>query len=326
VSGKNSPKHDPPEAVELTVVVPVFDEEGNLDHLHERLTSVLENHEESYELLFIEDGSTDSSFAKLRALHESDRHVRVVRFVRNFGQQMAVAAGFRYARGNTVVLIDADLQTRPEDIPRLCEKLAEGYDIVYGVRGDRQDPLVRRVGSWAMSHLLFRITGIGVPDSSSGFIALDRRFVESVKLYGEKSKYFNGLFAWLSYGRAASVRVEHLPRTSGTSKYTFRELVSLALNFICSFSVLPLRFAAYVGGVFFLLGCIGMLGVLGVWLFASQSGGLGLWMLVAVMAAFSGVQLMATGMLGEYLGRVYTEVRERPEYVVREVLDHEDRP
>lgn len=325
MTGESNAAHDSGGAVEVTVAIPVFDEEGNLDHLHQRLTQVLGDMGESYELLFIDDGSKDGSFDKLRALHGSDPHVRAVRFARNFGQQMAVAAGFRYARGNVVVLIDADLQTRPEDIPKLCEKLAEGYDIVYGVRGHRQDHVVRRFGSWAMSHLLFRITGIGVPDSSSGFIALDRRFVESIKLYGEKSKYFNGLFAWLSYGRSASVPVEHLPRASGASKYTLRQLVSLALNFVCSFSVLPLRFATYVGGAFFLLGCAGLLGVLGVWLFASQPAGLGLWTLVAVMAAFSGVQLMAIGMLGEYLGRIYTEVRERPEYVVREVLDDKDR-
>ncbi len=312
------------EAVELSVAVPVFDEEGNLEHLHERLTSVLEEMGESYELLFIDDGSKDGSFDTLRRLHESDSHVRVVRFARNFGQQMAVAAAFRYVRGSTVVLIDADLQTRPEDIPKLCGKLSEGYDIVYGIRRNRKDPLLRRMGSWAMSHLLFRITGIGVPDSSSGFIALDRRFVESIKLYGEKSKYFNGLFAWLSYGRSASVPVEHLARASGASKYTFRKLVSLALNFVCSFSVLPLRFAAYVGGTFFLLGCAGLLAVLAMWLLASQPASLGLWTLIAVITVFSGVQLMATGMLGEYLGRIYTEVRGRPEYVIREVLDGEE--
>ena len=306
----------------LTVIVPVFNEEENIGSLHGRLARTLDSYGKSYELLFIDDGSTDGSYAKLEALHDRDRNVRVVRFLRNFGQQMAVAAGFEYALGDVVVLIDADLQTMPEEVPLLVDKLAEGFDIVYGVRERRRDPFVRRIGSWCMSHLLYRVTGIGIPDAATAFIALDRKFVDSIRLYNERSKYFSGLFAWLSYGRAGAVPVTHAPRQAGASKYNIRKLVGLTLNVVCSFSVLPLRFAAYLGAAFIAAGGLGLTVLLGIRLLASNPPALGTWTLAAAMAFFSGVQLFAVGVLGEYLARVYAEVKGRPSYVVRDVLDH----
>jgi len=306
----------------LTVVVPVFNEAENIGDLYGRLKQTLDGYGKSYELLFIDDGSTDDSYAKLRDLHERDESARVVRFLRNFGQQMAVAAGFEYARGDVVILIDADLQTMPEDIPLLADKLAEGYDIVYGVRERRKDPLVRRIGSWCMSHLLYRVTGIGIPDAATAFIALDRKFVDSIRLYNERSKYFSGLFAWLSYGRAGAVHVTHAPRQAGASKYNIRKLVGLTLNFVCSFSVLPLRFAAYLGAAFSGVGGLALAALLGLRLLGSRELASGTWMLAAMMAFLSGVQLFAVGVLGEYLARVYTEVKGRPSYVVRDVLGH----
>jgi len=308
---------------ELTVIVPVYNEEANLTALHERLTASLQAFGKTYELVFVDDGSRDGSFERLRAMHAADKTVRVVRFVRNFGQQMAVTAGFRYARGQVIVLIDADLQTSPEDIPLLVTKLREGYDIVYGLRRHRKDPLVRRMGSWFISRLLYRITGINMPDSSSGFIALDRRLVDSINLFNERSKYFSGLFAWLSYGRWASVPVQHAPRRAGESKYNLKSLVALTLNFVCSFSVQPLRFSAFVGAGLMLVAAIA-LAALGVWsaLHGVRPTGLAV-MLVACMAFFTGLQLCFLGILGEYLARVYGEVKGRPPFVVREVLDHD---
>ncbi|MBN2307997.1 MAG: glycosyltransferase family 2 protein [Candidatus Hydrogenedentes bacterium] len=308
--------------VQLSVVVPVFNERDNIDQLHDRLDGALRPRGRTYELLFIDDGSTDDSFDKLEALHERDPAVRVVRFVRNFGQQKAVAAGLRYARGDVVVLIDADLQTLPEEIPKLTDKLAEGYDIVYGIRERREDPLLRKLGSWCMSHLLYRMTGIDVPDSASGFIALDRRFVDSINLFNEKSSYFSGLFAWLSYGRWAAVPVSHQARQAGRSNYTIPKLIGLALNFVCNFSEMPLRFATYLGGGFVILGTLGLIACLAAHVLASAPSWAGLWALAAAMALFSGVQLLAIGVVGEYLGRVYTEVKQRPAFVVRDILDH----
>lgn len=310
-------------APQLSVVVPVYNEEGNLLHLYERLTGALDAFGRSYELLFIDDGSKDASFDRLSELHAKDERVRVVRFARNFGQQMAVQAGLDFSSGDAVVLIDADLQTHPEDIPTLVERLDDGYDIVYGVRERRRDPLFRRLGSWCMSHFLYRITGIDVPDSASGFLALDRRFVDSLKLYGERSKYFSGLFAWLSYGRWAFVPVNHSPRQSGDSKYSLFKLVGLTLNFVCSFSELPLRLATYAGGLFAGLGVLEVMIVSVLWLVSFGPPAADVWILAGVLAVFSGVQLLCLGIMGEYLARIYTEVKERPPFVVREVLGHD---
>jgi glycosyltransferase involved in cell wall biosynthesis len=308
----------------LTVIVPVFNEKENIGDLHDRMARTLDEYGKSYELLFIDDGSTDGSYEMLQALHGRDPNVRAVRFLRNFGQQMAVAAGFEYARGDVVVLIDADLQAMPEEIPLLVDKLGEGFDIVYGVRQRRQDPLVRRIGSWCMSHLLYRVTGIGIPDAATAFIALDRKFVDSIRLYNERSRYFSGLFAWLSYGRSGSVDVTHAPRQAGATKYNIRKLVGLTLNFVCSFSVLPLRFAAYLGAALIAAGGMALAVLLGIRLLDSGAPALGTWVLAALMAFLAGVQLFAVGVLGEYLARVYTEVKDRPSYVVRDVLDHGD--
>ena len=310
----------------LSVVIPVFNEQDNIDRLYEGLCASLKAYGKSYELLFIDDGSRDESFDRLKAIHRDDPRVRVVRFVRNFGQQLAVSAGLRYALGDVVVLFDADLQTLPKDIPLLVDKLAEGYDIVYGVRERRQDALIRRVGSWVMSHLLYRITGIDVPDSASGFIALDRKFVDSINLFNDKSKYLSGLFAWLSYGRWASVPVSHQARQAGDSKYTIRKLVGLTLTFVCNFSEWPLSFASYIGGVLILAGLLALAVVAACWVLPPAPPSLPIWALTAVITLFSGVQLASIGVLGEYLGRVYTEVKERPAFVVRELLnDHPPR-
>lgn len=306
----------------VSVIVPVFNEEDCLTALHERLSAALRGYGKPYEVLFVDDGSRDGSFDRLRWIHESDQTVRVVRFVRNFGQQMAVSAGFQHVRGDRIVLIDADLQTLPEEIPLLLNKLDEGYDIVYGVRERRSDPLLRRAGSWCMSKLLYRITGIDVPDAASGFIALDRRFVDSINLFNERSKYFNGLFAWLSYGRWASVPVTHQARIAGHSKYNLRGLISLTLNFVCSFSDAPLRFAGYAGAACATLGAAVLLLLLVLSLSGVSGTATPFWALAALMVLLCGVQLISIGILGSYLARVYTETKGRPHFVIRDVLDH----
>ncbi|HIJ65314.1 MAG TPA: glycosyltransferase family 2 protein [Candidatus Hydrogenedentes bacterium] len=308
---------------DLSVVIPVFNEEDNLQILYERLTSTLKDCGKTYEILFVEDGSTDASFDALKRLFEGDAAVRVIRFARNFGQQMAISAGFQHASGNAVVLLDADLQVAPEEIAKVVDKLREGYDIVYGVRTHRIDPLLRRVGSWCMSHLLYRITGIDVPDSATGFTALDRRFVESINLFNDKSKYLSGLFAWLSYGRYGEVPVAHAARRAGKSKYTLPQLIALGLNFICNFTMMPLRFAFYVGWVFALPSGAALLWLAATRLLGFEGADNDTWLIVLAIAFFAGVQLVSIGILGEYLGRVYREVREQPPFVVREVLDHE---
>jgi len=310
-----------PDAPALSIVIPVYNEEDNIGPLYQRLTQTLHDLGKTYEIVFVDDGSTDQSYERLRAIYDEDACVRVIRFVRNFGQQMAISAAFKYAYGKVIVLLDADLQVLPEEIPRLLDKLAEGHDIVYGVRTQRVGSLLRRFGSWGMSHLLYRVTGIDIPDSASGFIALDRRFVDTINLFNEKSRYLSGLFAWLSYGRWGAVPVSHAARHTGDSKYSVPQLVALTLNFVCNFTMLPLRLIFHAGLILMGLSGCALLIFACLDLLGPDGGRLAAWIIVAAVGFFSGVQLVAIGILGEYLGRVYREVREQPAFVVKDVLE-----
>lgn len=309
---------------ELSIVVPAYNEEGNVELLHQRLTAALAAYGKTYEILFVDDGSTDQTFDLLKAIYEKDHAVRVIRFARNFGQQMAMAAGLRFAHGDVVVLIDADMQTLPEEIPLLVEKLKEGYDIIYGVRQKRRDPLWRRLGSRAVSHMLFRVTGISVPDSASAFIALDRRFVDHVNLFNDKAKFYSGLFAWLSYGRCGYVPVTHSSRHAGQSKYNLPKLISGVFNFVCNFTAAPLYVAFYLGGLIALAGLVELVAVLSSSLVTLGHAPDPVWVLTGIVILLSGVQLASVGILGQYLARVHREVRDQPPFVIREHLEWRD--
>ncbi len=294
-----------PEKTELSVVIPVFNEADSLPELYQRLSNTLQVYGRSYELLFVDDGSTDASPEHLRAFSEQDQAVRVVRLLRNFGQQMAITAGFQKARGQVIVLIDADLQTRPEEIPLLVDTLAEGYDIVYGARKDRKDPLLRRWGSWGISRFLHWTTGIDLPDNASGFLAINRTLVDAVNRFPERTRYLGGLLAWLGANRSAAVPVSHEPRRKGESKYRFSHLLGLAFDFVCSFSMVPLRLTWLAGGM------VVLSGFLSFWMYRES-------ILPGFLIIVSGIQLFALGILGEYMGRLYREARQRPLYIIRE--------
>jgi undecaprenyl-phosphate 4-deoxy-4-formamido-L-arabinose transferase len=309
---------EPQTIPELSVCIPVYNESGNLALLHQRLTDTLAAYGKTYELVFVDDGSTDGSLEILTDLSAKDPHIRILRFFRNFGQQMAVLAAFHDARGESVVLIDADLQTHPEDIPPLVDELLKGYDIVYGQRKHRKDPWYRTVTSRCMSMMLNKVTGIRVPDSSSGFIALSRVFLDTVNLYNEKTKFHAPLLAWLSYGRWSTVPVSHDARHSGTSKYNFYRLASLAVTFVCNYSAFPLHLAGFLGILF---ACLGAAGLLMSFVWGVFAGGAGVPAILSGIAFFSGIQLFFTSVLGEYTVRIFNEVKDRPPYVVREVIE-----
>lgn len=304
--------------VDVSVVIPVYNEEASLDELRQELFPVLEALGKSFEVVFVDDGSTDKSPEILRSFHEADPRVRVVRFARNFGQQMANTAGLKYARGHAVVIMDADLQTPAKHIPELLDKLAEGYDIIYGKRERIKGPLYRRIGTRIANHLICRMTGFSIPDSASGFLALDEKLVHNVNRFNDKSRYLSGLFAWLSYGRYAWVPVTRRERLHGESRYSAWQLVRIVLNFITSFSVRPLHFAFFLG--FCVLGLALLLGIRwGYVLWQSGFQASELTLFSALLALVAGIQLLYLGILGEYVGRIYREVREHPPYVISHV-------
>jgi len=309
--------------VDTSVVISAFNEEENLEELHGELTGVMKGLGVTYELLFVDDGSTDGTFDLLRKLHQSDEHVRVIRFGRNFGQQAANAAGLKLAKGSIIIIIDADLQMPPSEIPRLREKLLAGHDIVYGVRSRFRAPLYRRVGAKAVNWFIRRTGGLNLPDGATSFVAIDRRLVDEMNLFNERTKYLSGLMAWLSYGRCSSIPVERRPRKHGRSKYTFRRLAELAITLVTHYSNAPLAVASYLGLLLIVGGAVvlicGLMANVAGW--PRETGSFNM-SVIGTVVLFSGVQLMCIGILGEYIGRIYNEVRDRPNYVIREVLDH----
>jgi len=308
--------------INTSVVASAFNEEENIDELYSELTRVMQGLGATYELLFIDDGSTDRTFELLRKFHESDEHVRVVRFGRNFGQQAANAVGLRLARGESIILIDADLQTPPSEIPKLRDKLLEGYDLVYGMRPPRPGPFYRRIGTVLANWFIRKVTGANVPDAATSFLAINRKLVDEVNLFNDKTRYLCGYLAWLSYGRHASVLVEQRPRKHGRSKYTLWRLIELTVTLVTHYTNAPLALATYLGAALILGGAAMLVGGL-VRNGLAQAGDVAAFTVpvIGALVLLSGVQLACVGIVGEYVGRAYNETRDRPSYVIREMLD-----
>ena len=301
----------------LSLVVPVYNEEACLRELYHRLVDALKRTGETYEIIFVDDGSTDGTGAVLEELHASDPAVRLVELARNFGQHNALSAGFWYSEGSIVVTLDADLQNPPEEIPRLVAKIREGYDLVFGIAPVRQHSWFRVLGSRVSRYLLRQF--IGIPSSQiSTFRAIRRPLIERLRGLPERSRFIDGLLCWLG-ARVAVVQVSHGPRYRGDTKYSVLRLVGLWLTMVTSFSDLPLRISTFVGSLVAISG-IG----LGFYYMAKRLFlGIpvpGFATIVIVVLWLSGVQLFCLGMLGEYLSRVYTEVKGRPPFVVRRTL------
>ena len=301
--------------VVFSIVIPVFNEEGNIEPLYARLTRVMRALKRPYEIIFVDDGSSDRSFQILKDIHSKDEKAKVVRFTRNFGQHPAIMAGFNAARGEVIITLDADLQNPPEEIPKLVEKLHEGYEVVFGVFQERKHSAFRRAGSrfskWVLSSVLPVDT-----TNLSGFRALRSYAVSQLKSLNEKSKFLDGLLCWMGY-KVGTVEVEHDERHSGKTKYTPLKLLDLWLDMVISFTDFPLKISTF-GGL--LLGTMSLLLALfyfiRYFLFGFSVPGFAT--TAILITFFSGVQLFSLGILGEYMGRVNREVKNKPEYIVRD--------
>ncbi|MHC9543618.1 MAG: glycosyltransferase family 2 protein [Vulcanimicrobiota bacterium] len=303
----------------LSAVIPLLNEKDSLQELHSRLTAVLSSMELPYEIIFVDDGSTDGSTDLLRSLASSDQRVKVIIMSRNFGQHAALASGLSLAAGDAVIWMDADLQDRPEEIPSLLSRLHEGYDVVYAVREHRKDPLFRRWGSSFYFWLFRMCSGFLLPIGMSTFRVMSRRFVEAFRRMGEHSRFTAGMMAWLGFSWAA-MPVQHDKRRSGRSAYSLSRLVSLSLDGIFSFTDYPLRLAVTLGS-----------------LIAAASILAGLYMLVKKLTVgiiitgytsifvaicfFGGMNLFFMGIIGEYIARIFRDVQGRPLYVIKEMLN-----
>ena len=301
-----------------SIVAPVFNEEETLPHFYQRVVETMEQMDESFELLLINDGSRDRSYRIMQELHERDPRVHAIDFSRNFGHQIAISAGLDHARGQAVIIMDTDLQDPPEVIPKLAVRWKDGVEVVYAQRARRlgESPF-KRITASAFYRLIGRITSVNIPRDTGDFRLLDRRVVDVLVKMREQHRFMRGLSAWVGF-RQEAVLYERKERFAGETKYPLSKMVRFSLDAITSFSHVPLELATSFG--FFLAG-LSLLGILiaviGRLFFGVITGQASTLILVLFLG---GVQLIFLGILGEYLGRIYDEVRARPLYIVREIL------
>lgn len=302
----------------LTVVVPVYNEEACLEALYDRLSAVLQSLGRSYEILFVDDGSRDRSLEIIRRLAADDPHISYVAFSRNFGHESATTCGIEHARGQTVVLIDADLQDPPELIPQMLALWEAGYDHIHAQRDARLGE------SWltkCTAHLFYRVfrtlAGFEIPVDTGDYRLMDRRVVEAFGQLPERNRFVRGLVSWTGF-RQTTVRYTRQPRHAGRTKYNFFKRLHLALDAITSMSLSPLRGIGYLGaGVVF---CSLLAGLMAAFLRLSGLAAVGAsWFLLVALFFVGGVQLLSLGMLGEYVGRMYREVQAKPLYIPAEI-------
>jgi glycosyltransferase involved in cell wall biosynthesis len=307
----------------FSIVAPIYNEVDNINLLHERVSAVMDGLGEPWELVLVNDGSTDGSTETLNALYQQDsEHVRVVHFARNFGHAIAVTAGLDHAEGQAVVLIDADLQDPPEVIPELIAQWRAGYEVVYAVRAEREgETWFKQATASLFYRLLQRITNVGIPLDTGDFRLMDRRVVNAINAMRERHRFVRGMVSWVGFNQTGVTYRRH-KRHSGETKYTLGKMMRLAWDGVTSFSYFPLQLATYLGFFVGLLSALAILVVVYLRIF-SRAGTVPLegQATTLVMVLFLGsVQLLSLGIIGEYLGRIYNEVKGRPLYIVRDVL------
>jgi glycosyltransferase involved in cell wall biosynthesis len=312
-------------AVDLSIVIPVHNEAENLGELHRELSETLGACGRTYEILLVDDGSSDGSYELMAALHARDPHVRVIRFRRNFGQTAAFSAGFKHAQGSVIITADGDRQNDPRDIPMLVAKLDEGYDIVCGWRRDRKDTwLTRRVPSMIANKLISRATGVELHDYGCSLKAFRAEVVKPLRLYGEMHRFIPAIASEMGV-RVAEVVVNHRARTAGSSKYGLSRTVRVILDlltvkFLLKYATRPLQIFGLVGLSMGALGTLILIYLGYIRLFTTQGIGDRPMLLLGVLLVFTGVQLLTFGLLAEMQARTYYESQDKATYVVRDTL------
>jgi glycosyltransferase involved in cell wall biosynthesis len=310
--------------VKISVIIPCYNEEEVLPQLFQRLTAVAATWAMDHEIICVDDGSHDRTWELLKQQNGKDSRWHCLAFARNFGHQTAVSAGLFYATGDAAVVIDADLQDPPEEIARLIAKWREGFQVVYAVRTKRDDEMVKQFLAWGFYRLLSKAVPFNVPADAGDFCLLDRRVVEVMNALPERNRYLRGLRAWSGF-RQTGIEFERHARAAGAPQYTFRKSFRLAMDGVFSFSTVPLRLATYMGLIVSLVAFLGALFTLCQKIFAEQfakfgmtPGPHGIPTLVISTLFLGGVQLICLGILGEYLGRIYDEVKGRPQWIIQD--------
>lgn len=311
--------------LKFSIVIPIYNEEENLFELYSRITSSMEgliknsdSYKETFEIIMVNDGSTDHSWELIEELHNKDKRVKGVDFSRNFGHHVAISAGLDYAKGDYVILMDGDLQDQPEEIHKLYNKISEGYDLVYGIRIARQDPLVKKMTSALFWWILRKSSNVNMPAGQTMLRIMSKRLVKTLKGMKEHARFVHGMMAWAGF-KTAQIEVKHNERYRGESKYNLARMFKLAFHAATSFSTVPLRLATYSGLLSSFTSLIFSFFFIFQRLFYGVSVS-GYSSTIVAIFFVGGIQLLVLGMFGEYLGRTYQEVQQRPLYIIQDSL------
>jgi glycosyltransferase involved in cell wall biosynthesis len=301
-----------------SIVIPVYNERETIPTLYERVKNMIDSLDAPAEVLIVEDGGTDGSLELLREIHRKDPRFKILSFSRNFGHQVAISAGLEHATGDAVMIIDGDLQDPPEVLPQFIAKWKEGFDVVYAIRRKRKENIFTRAAYAMFYRILNRLSYLDTPLDSGDFCLMDKTVVEAMRKLPERKRFVRGLRTWVGF-RQVGLAYERDKRFAGEPKYTFTKLLGLAYDGIFSISTTPLRIAVYIG---FTLAALAFLGGLLV-VYDKLVHGIAIagWSSTIVIITFLGGVILSTlGMIGEYVSRIYEEVKSRPLYIVREKL------
>lgn len=308
---------------QYSFIIPIYNEEETLFELYSRVSAIADRMDGVVELILVNDGSRDRSLEIIRELHQQDPRICYLSFARNFGHQIAVTAGLNFARGQAIVILDGDLQDPPELIPDMVEKWRQGYQVVYAQRTKRtKESWFKRFTAYAFYRLLKYLADVDIPTDTGDFCLMDRQVVDVLNAMPERNRYIRGLRSWVGF-RQIAIRFERDPRFAGEVKYTFRKSLGLAVNSLVSFSKVPLRISTYLGLLSAVLALFMSFLVLYWRLTAPDSPLTGFAAITIAIFFLGSVQLISIGILGEYIGRIYEEVKGRPLYTLAEVSGFE---
>ena len=306
----------------VSVVLPVFNESENINELYKRLIAVLSIELcQDFELIFVDDGSSDDSWHMIKTLAKKDNKIKAIRFSRNFGHHIALTAGLDISSGGAVLTMDSDLQDYPEEIPKLINKYKEGYDVVFAIRQIRKFNFFKNFSSKLFTRIINLLAATEIPINTTIFRIMSRKVVESFLSFQERERFFTGLISYIGFSQVG-VPIEHGNRHKGKTKYSFNKMISLAITSVTSFSYKPLRLASLIGMTFSFIG-FGLTIFLLYRRFILNLGVEGWTSILVTIILLSGIQLLILGLLGEYIGKIYSEIKGRPLYIVDKKIGYE---
>jgi undecaprenyl-phosphate 4-deoxy-4-formamido-L-arabinose transferase len=310
--------------IDISLLIPVYNEEANLDALYSQLMALFAKIKRTYEIIFIDDGSSDRSLEILESLKKSNPNIIIIELMRNFGQHAAAAAGLSISRGEYVSVIDSDLQNDPEDLLTMWNEMDKGYDVVRGYRQNRKDPGWRKFASKIVNWMTGYMTGVYLKDYGCSLIALRRKIVLNLNSCSERSRHTSALISWMG-GKVKVIPVKHRERKDSGSRYNFIKLLKMTTDIVTGFSTIPLQIVEFVGVITALFSLIlGSIILTKYFFFGTAATGISI--IIAVISFFFGIHFLALGVIGEYISRIFVEVQNRPYYIVKKIHGIEQDP